>query len=149
SRVGSRLLGLDQARAVAIIAMMVFHFAPGVFIQLPQFEPLRNPILWFGRMATPAFVVVFGVTTGFVFLPRYVRHKPGNLSGRLRRRAFWILVCAIAITVPIWIRLGSSSEVDAWQCVFCLYSVLLFYALALAVLPHWLRWLSRHTELRA
>src|SRR6478672_11037322 len=78
SRPGSRLLGLDQARAVAIIAMMVFHFAPGVFIQLPRFEPFRDPVLWFGRMATPAFVVVFGVTAGFVFLSRYVRGKPGN-----------------------------------------------------------------------
>ncbi len=37
----TRLFGLDQARAVAILAMMVFHFAPGVFIQLPKLMPLR------------------------------------------------------------------------------------------------------------
>jgi hypothetical protein len=149
NRAASRLLGLDQARAVAIISMMVFHFAPGVFVQLPQLEPLRNPVLWFGRMATPAFVVVFGVTTGFVFLPRYLRRKPGDLPRRLRRRAFWILVCAVAVTVPVWIRYAASGVADAWQWVFGIYSVLLFYAVALAVLPLWLRWLTRHTELRA
>ncbi|HTK77985.1 MAG TPA: acyltransferase family protein [Gemmataceae bacterium] len=149
NRAGSRLLGLDQARAVAIIAMMVFHFAPGVLIQLPRLEPLRNPVLWFGRMATPAFVVVFGVTAGFVFLPRFALRKPGDLPGRLRRRAFWILVCAVAVTVPVWIRLAVGDVADVWQWVFGLYSVLLFYALALALLPLWLRWLSRHTEVRA
>jgi hypothetical protein len=142
-------LGLDQARAVAIIAMMVFHFAPGVLIQLPRLEPLRNPVLWFGRMATPAFVVVFGVTAGFVFLPRFVLRKPRDLPGRLHRRAFWVLVCAVAITIPVWIRLAVSEVGDTWQWVFGLYSVLLFYALAMELLPLWLRWLARHTELRA
>jgi hypothetical protein len=149
SRAGSRLLGLDQARAVAIIAMMVFHFAPGVLVQLPRLEPLRNPVLWFGRMATPAFVVVFGVTAGFVFLPRFVQGRPGDVPERLRRRAFWVLVCAVAITVPVWIRFFANGVTDTWQCVFGLYSVLLFYGLALALLPLWLRWLSRHTEVRA
>jgi hypothetical protein len=142
-------LGLDQARAVAIIAMMVFHFAPGVLVQLPRLEPLRNPVLWFGRMATPAFVVVVGVTAGIVFLPRFVQGKPGYVPERLRRRAFWVFVCAVAITVPVWIRFVVNGVTDTWQCVFGLYSVLLFYGLALALLPLWLGWLSRHTEVRA
>lgn len=143
------MLGLDQARAVAILAMMVFHFAPGVFAQMPQFEPLRTPVLWFGRMATPAFVVVFGVTCGFVFLPRFARGAPGDLPTRLPRRAFWILVCAIAVTLPVWIHYAANGVSDGWQWVFGLYTVLLFYAVALAVLPLWLRWLSRQTEVRA
>jgi uncharacterized membrane protein len=148
-RAGSRFLGLDQARALAIIAMMVFHFAPGLFIHVPALEPMREPVLWFGRMATPAFATVFGVTAGFVLLPRYIRGEVRDTPSRLRRRAGLIFVCAIAITVPLWARLASRGVGDFWQWAFGLYSVLLFYSLAFLLLPLWLRWLSRHTAARA
>jgi hypothetical protein len=143
------LYGLDQARAVAIMAMMAFHFAPGLFMHLPSLQPLVSSVLWFGRMATPAFVTVFGVTAGFVFLPKFVRGQPGDIPYRLRRRAFWIFVCAIAITIPSWIKLATRGESYVWPWLYKFYSVLLFYAIALVIVPYWLRWLSRHTEVRA
>jgi uncharacterized membrane protein len=149
ARAGDRFLGLDQARALAIIAMMVFHFAPGLFIQIPSLEPLRTPVLWFGRTATPAFATVFGITAGFVLLPRYVRGDVGNTPQRLRRRAGLILLCAIAITVPLWAKLLARNVTDFWPWAFGLYSVLLFYALGFLLLPLWLRWLQRQTAARA
>jgi Acyltransferase family len=148
-RAGGRFLGLDQARALAIIAMMVSHFGPGLFIHVSALEPLRTPLLWFGRAATPAFATVFGVTVGFVLLPRFVRGDRGETVRRLWRRAGLIFLCAIAITVPLWVQMERRGVTDAWQWVFGLYSVLLFYSLAFLSLPIWLRWLSRHTTARA
>ena len=144
-----RLLGLDQARAVAILAMMVFHFAPGVFVQLPKLEPIRDPVLWFGRSATPMFVTVFGVTVGFVFLPKYLRGEIAGTSRRLWRRALLIFFCSILITLPQWIRLSVREHSTIWEWFFALYSVLLFYAIALALLPFWLRWLTKQSLARS
>lgn len=131
------------------MAMMAFHFAPGVFKNIPDFRFLESPVLWFGRMATPAFVTIFGVTAGLVFLPKFVRGDPGDTPYRLRRRAFWVFVCAAIITVPHWFKLARHGTEYAWPWLFKSYSVLLFYAVALAILPLWLRFLSRQTEMRA
>ena len=140
-RPAPRLLGLDQARAAAILAMLVAHFAPGVFVQLPHLDHLRPAVYAFARLATPTFVVVFGVTIGFVYLPRYLRRGPRRTAAHLGRRAALMLVCAGVIAVPFWIQLGVSGETDRWVWLSGLYSVLLFYAVALALLPLWLGWI--------
>jgi hypothetical protein len=132
-RTTRRLTGLDQARAVAILAMLVAHFAPGALAQMPQLEPLRVPTLAFARLATPTFMVVFGLTVGFVYLPP----KPGT-ARRLVRRAGVLLVCTVVVAVPAWAHLFASEETNPWAWAFAAYSVLLFYALALATLPAWL-----------
>jgi len=142
-RPARRLLGLDQARAVAILAMLAAHFAPGAFVQVPRLEPLRAPVLAFARLATPTFVVVFGVTIGFVYLPRYLRGEPGPTARHLGRRARVMLLCAAVIALPGWAGLSREDLADPWAWLFGLYSVLLFYALALSLLPAWLRWVCR------
>jgi len=141
-RTSRRLTGLDQARAVAILAMLAAHFAPGLFAQVPAPEALRVPVLAFARLATPTFVVVFGVTVGFVYLPRYRRLGPGPTAAGLARRAGLLSLCAVIIALPPWGRLVVTGETDPGAWLSGLYSVLLFYVLALAVLPAWLRWLS-------
>lgn len=138
-RPARRLLGLDQARAVAILAMLAAHFAPGVFAQVPRLEPWRDGLNGFARLATPTFVVVFGVTIGFVYLPRYVGRDPRRAVVRLYRRTALMLVCAVVIAVPTWVQLAVEHTTDPWKWPYGLYSVLLFYALALVLLPAWLR----------
>src|SRR5262245_19965368 len=148
-RAGGRFVGLDQARALAIIAMMVSHFAPGLFIHVSALAPLRTSLLWFGRTATPAFATVFGVTAGFVLLPRYLRGDGRTTDRRLRHRAGLIFLCAVAITVPLWAHLAGRRGTDFWQWAFGLYSVLLFYSLSFLLLPYWMRFLSHQTTARA
>ena len=137
-----RLLGLDQARGAAILAMLVAHFAPGAFLQLPQLEPFRVPVFAFARLATPTFVVVFGVTIGFVYLPRYLRHGPRPTAAGLNRRAAVLMACAVLIAVPYWVQMVTAGESDVWVWLVGLYSVLLFYVIALVLLPAWLAWLG-------
>jgi Heparan-alpha-glucosaminide N-acetyltransferase, catalytic len=143
-----RLQGLDQARAVAIIAMILAHFAEGVFARLPGLASLHDPTMWFGRMATPAFMTIFGVTAGFVFLPRYLCGYSRETTRRLLRRAALVFLWAILITVPQWIRFANHGETDVWEYVFVAYSVLLFYTLGVALLPFWLSWLASNTILK-
>jgi Heparan-alpha-glucosaminide N-acetyltransferase, catalytic len=141
-RPSRRLLGLDQARGIAILAMLAAHFAPGVFGQVPRLEFLQVAVLAFARLATPTFVVVFGITIGFVYLPRYLRDGAGPTNSQLGRRAAILLLCAVVIALPLWGRLFADGDADPWLWFFGLYSVLLFYVLALANLPAWLRWLA-------
>lgn len=141
-RPARRLTGLDQARGVAILAMLAAHFAPGLFVQEPALQPLRVPVLAFARLATPTFVVVFGVTIGFVYLPRYRRLGPGPTASGLAHRAGVLSLCAVVIALPPWARLVVTGDTDPGAWLAGLYSVLLFYVLALAVLPAWMRWLA-------
>jgi hypothetical protein len=53
-----------------------------------------------------------------------------------------MLGCAAAVALPAWARLAAADGADPWAWAFGAYSVLLFYALALAALPRWLAWLS-------
>jgi hypothetical protein len=140
-----RLWGLDQARAVAIMAMILAHFAPGVFARMPALQGLHDPVMWFGRMATPAFMAIFGVTAGFVFLPRYVRSDSRETTRRLLRRSVVVFVCALLIAAPHWVRFASHGETNPWEYAFVTYSVLLFYTFGVASLPLWLHWLAKNT----
>ncbi len=150
-----RFLGLDQARALAILAMMVAHFAPGLFKQMPSLAPIETPVLWFGRTATPAFVVVFGVTIGFVFLPRYLKGDVEKTRRRLWRRTWLIVLCAALISVPHFVKTAThrpgpgEAAPTVWDWVFGTYTVLFFYAIALALLPTWLTWLRTWTTPKA
>ncbi|HVK12231.1 MAG TPA: acyltransferase family protein [Gemmataceae bacterium] len=150
-----RLLGLDQARALAILAMMVAHFAPGLFKQLPGLSSIETPVLWFGRTATPAFVVVFGVTVGIVFLPRFLKGDVERTRQRLWRRTGLIVLCAVLISVPHFVRMAvhrpgpGEPPPTVWDWVFGTYTVLFFYAIGLALLPAWLAWLKTWTAPKA
>jgi hypothetical protein len=129
--------------------MIGVHFAPGLFAHVPALDPVSAPVLWFGRTATPAFVTVFGLTVGFALMPRYRRGAEGQTARRLRARAGAVLAAAAVVSLPGQVRLVWSNSADAWQWLFGWYSVLLFYSLALALLPVWLRLLRRHTGPRA
>ncbi len=72
-----------------------------------------------------------------------------NGDQTIASRAVWILLFALLITVPLWIKLAAHEVTDVWQWVFGTYSVLLFYTIALALLPTWFHWLAPKPELRA
>lgn len=66
-----RLTFIDETRALAIISMIIAHFGPGVFQRLPSLQFLAEPVLFIGRFATTTFIVVFGITLGFVYFDRF------------------------------------------------------------------------------
>ena len=143
----SRFTAIDETRALAIISMMIMHFGPGVFQRLPALEPLAEPILFLGRFATTTFILVFGITVGFVHFDRFQGSARPRVLAALHSRARLLLLCAIAICIPTYINLWLAGDFQFNHWLFGTYSILSYYALALLSAPLWLRLLGQ-TPLR-
>lgn len=134
----ARLTLLDQSRALAIIAMIIFHFGEGALSRLPQLAHIGDYILLLGRLATPAFITVFGITAGFVYFKAIEKAGTAPVFSNIHRRTRFIVLGALAISIPAWINLliAQDSQFNHW--LFSFYSVLNFYALAFLSLPTWI-----------
>lgn len=142
-----RLGSIDETRAMAIISMMIMHFGPGVFDRVPALAGLAEPVLFLGRFATTTFVLVFGLTVGFVHYERYQGPRRAEVLAALYARARLLFLCAFIICVPNHINLLLAGERQLSPWLFNTYSILNYYALALLSVPLWLRWLGK-TPLR-
>ncbi|KAA5542774.1 DUF1624 domain-containing protein [Roseiconus nitratireducens] len=140
-----RYVQLDQTRGLAIAAMIVAHFGPGFYERLDISGVLLDSLLFFGRLATPSFIIVYGITLGLVYLPRYMSSRE-QTSIKLFRRSATVLSYAILISIPAVIDLVADAEPSdddfTWQFALCLYSVLLFYTLAMLITPLVLDWIK-------
>ncbi|MDG4554674.1 MAG: heparan-alpha-glucosaminide N-acetyltransferase domain-containing protein [Candidatus Competibacter sp.] len=142
-----RFTAIDETRALAIISMMIMHFGPGVFQRLPALEPLAEPVLFLGRFATTTFILVFGVTVGFVYHDRFQGPDRVRVLEAVHARSRLLALCALLICVPDYINLWLAGDYDFSHWLFKTYSILNYYALALVSVPLWLRALGR-TPLR-
>lgn len=134
----ARLTLLDQSRALAIIAMIIFHFSEGTINRIPQLAQVGDYILLIGRLATPAFITVFAITAGFVYFNSIAKAGTEPVFVKVRRRAYLITFSAFVICLPEWINLIIAQDYQFNHWLFSLYSVLNFYALAFLSLPLWL-----------
>lgn len=134
----ARLTVLDQSRALAIIAMIIFHFSVGTINRLPELAYIGDYILLVGRLATPAFITVFAITAGFVYFNAIEKAGTAPVFVKIRRRTQWIILGMLVICLPNWINLIIAQDYQLNHWLFKLYSVLNFYALAFLSLPIWL-----------
>jgi uncharacterized membrane protein len=142
-RFADRLNSIDQLRALAIIAMMIAHFGPGVLARFPA-SAVADPILFCGRFATVTFVLVFGITIGFVYYDRFHSKERVRIRSRLLARAALVFLFAVIISIPGYWELWSEDTVDPLRWLLASYSVLGFYVLALVSAPVWLMMLGRN-----
>lgn len=142
-----RFTAIDETRALAIISMMIMHFGPGVFQRLPALEALAEPVLFLGRFATTTFILVFGVTVGFVYYDRFQGPDRARVLEAVQTRSRLLVLCALAICVPDYINLWLAGDFNSSHWLFKTYSILNYYTLALLSVPLWLRALGR-TPLR-
>ncbi len=107
----SRLPGLDTLRAVAILAVMLFHTN---YLQPLLLQPLGE----FGWMGVDLFFVLSGYLIGSQLLKPFTRGQRPSLTAFYRRRAFRILpaywvVLALYYAWPQW---REAPEIaPAWQ----------------------------------
>lgn len=139
----NRLLCIDQARAIAIAAMIIAHFAPGVVERLTMPKLLADFILSLGRIATPGFAAIFGVTVGLVYLPKFLGAGGGAATKGLLRRAFMVTTCAFLVAIPRYAWQWPVPRMFNVSNLYSSYSVLLFYAIALLTMPIWLKLIAR------
>ncbi len=134
-----RFTAIDETRALAIISMMIMHFGPGVFQRLPALAPLAEPVLFWGRFATTTFILVFGVTVGFVYYERFQGPSRPQVLKAVHARSRLLVLCALLICVPTYINLALTGDFNGSRWLFSTYSILNYYALALLSVPLWLR----------
>ena len=137
ARKPDRLLSLDRARGVAILLMLIAHLGPGVLSRLPISATMSDLVLLLGRAATTAFVVVFGLTCGFVYGPR-IAQAPAQALRRAGRRSLLVLAAALVV-VPFrwahWLPTPADGGHEVWPLIFVGYSVLVYYAIGVLLLP--------------
>ena len=95
-----RFTAIDETRALAIISMMIMLFGPGVFQRIPALAPLAEPVLFWGRFATTTFILVFGVTVGFVYYERFQGTSRPQVLKAVHARSRLLVLCALLICVP-------------------------------------------------
>ena len=134
-----RFTAIDETRALAIISMMIMHFGPGVFQRLPALAPLAEPVLFWGRFATTTFILVFGVTVGFVYYERFQGPSRPQVLKAVHARSRLLVLCALLICAPTYINLALTGDFNGSRWLFSTYSILNYYALALLSVPLWLR----------
>jgi hypothetical protein len=126
------VLGLNLTRSLLVLLVISAHWAAGLLGRLPeQIAPVHKylyPIFSFG---TPGFAIIFGVSCGYVFYPRFAR-VAGSLINTIRTGA--VLVGAGILTlgvIRIATLLAQGKELSSTQLFNSFYSVLPFYFLAI------------------
>lgn len=132
-----RFIALDQVRGLAIICMILAHFGPGLYDRVGLSGAPLDFLSLIGRMATPAFVLIFGITLAIVYIPRAQRNPVAARAG-LIKRSLLVLACAFVIALPESIVLFVNGAPDStngfwFDLLLCQYNVLLFYAVAIFV----------------
>jgi len=97
-----------------------------------------DPILFWGHFATVMFIIVFGITLGFVHYRRFFSSDRVRAVSRLKRRTRLVLICAIIVCVPGYVALWVHGPVKLVDLAFATYSPLNFYVLGLLSAPYWL-----------
>ena len=134
-----RLSFVDQTRALAIMAMILMHFGPGLLERLPTLGPSAELILVAGRFATPAFITVFGVTVGLVYGHRFADGSDAKAKTKLLARARDVIIAALLLAIPRYTLLADDGSLAFDSAAYATYSVLNYYVLGLATMPFWLR----------
>lgn len=114
--------------------MIVAHFGPGLWERIELQGVILSLFSIFARLATPTFIVVFGFTLAFAYLPKAQLGQKA-LRVKLITRSVKVLFAAIFISIPAYIGTLSSEYYWADSLLLDLllntYSVLIFYAMAI------------------
>ena len=129
-----RFIPIDQIRGLAISAMILAHFGPGIWDRIGITGPLLDVLLLIGRFATPTFIAIFGFTIAFAYISKS-RNNPAAVRAKLFKRSGVVLLSAIVVSLPSMISTLQSE--DYWggslilNLLLNLYGVLIFYTLAI------------------
>jgi len=130
----ARLPGLDEARAVAIGALILAHFAPAILERGLVGDGIATAILLIARFATPGFIVIFGVSAGLVYAPDFAEGRAAAGRRRLRRRVRLLLISSLLVAAPGYAAAWRSGDLDLGGFILASYGILTFYLLAVCSL---------------
>ena len=129
-----RFIAIDQVRGLAIAAMVLAHFGPAIWDRIGLDGLARDAVGMIGRLATPTFIAIFGITIAFAYLPQAQR-DPAATRAKLLLRTRKVFFAAVLVAVPQIIATFMSDT--PWggsmplSLVLDLYGVLAFYVFAI------------------
>lgn len=122
-----------------MLLLIAIHFTPGLLpylpVDAPRIDRLLEPVY---RLGTPSFAMAFGLGIGYFYIPQMLR-------GSIRILPRILISCAIVaagIAILGTTRLLIDAQAGGGRApmlVRFLYSVLLYYMLALPSIPLWAR----------
>lgn len=126
---------VNVIRGIMVMILIFVHWSPGVFERLSiDYLYVTNP---FFRIAAPGFAIIFGLATG---LYTFSKFRADYQSALLRVRAGFSMVL-IGLSILAIIKFlnakASGQSIGINWPVDLIYSVLLYYLLALATVPIW------------
>ncbi len=130
------------------MSMVLAHFGPGIIERVPALGAYRDAVLFWGHFATVTFILVFGITVGFVHYERFYSDNRKKIVSRLYARARLVLICALLIGIPGFAKECTGGRFEFIPCLLEFYSPLNFYLLGFLSAPLWLMALGRQQPLR-
>lgn len=101
-----RVEAIDMARGAAMLFVCLAHFS-GAYLA-PRGAEVSGPLAMVGMIASPTFMMISGVTTGFLGV-LYPRSLPRLQRRLLDRGVFTLLVGHFVLALSIAVRSGSLS----------------------------------------
>ncbi len=133
-----RLLCIDCARGMAILFMIMVHFLFPVAKYFPELEAYVIGLLFIGRCATPGFVAVFGITIGYVYLPRWTNGRKCKIVTKLFLRSVVLMISTLILSFTDIYALIDNGNLSITNLLWSSYSILGFYTLAVLIIPGYL-----------
>lgn len=131
-------------RGILIANVVADHWFPGLLNRLPAsfafLQDLFDPIF---NLATPGFAIVFGMSLGYYYYPKYRDNRP-----RVRHMInFGLLLIAVSLLIDEVLEIAEDAVhgIRLTRYIFWnnLFGSLLYYFIALATAPVWFRIIGR------
>ncbi|HEX6929907.1 MAG TPA: heparan-alpha-glucosaminide N-acetyltransferase [Gammaproteobacteria bacterium] len=128
--VGGRYREVDIARGVAVVLMVVFHFAWDLdHFGLVDADMLNGPWYWFGRLIGSLFIFILGLSMQLA-----VERKPAAFAFYMRRGA-GLLALGAAVSLGTWFVLPDGYVVFGILSLLGVLCLLLYPLRRLPPLP--------------
>lgn len=138
-------LWVNVVRALLVGVVISEHwlvaFAPSFYQSI---QPLFGPIF---NLATPGFVLVFGLSLGYSQLPKFEKDRSKSSRGLVLAAAIVLVGAVVGGLAKLALYPLSGQAPTSTEAAMSFFSVLLYYGIALLTAPLWFRWLTRSKNL--
>lgn len=126
---------VNATRGAMVLLLVFIHWSPGIFERLSiDYERFTNPLF---RIATPGFAIIFGLSMGLYIFRRF--DTDFNMAIRRLGKSFFVLSMGIGLLAFInYCNLLLTNQLPhRYLETELLFSVLLYYLIAIVSVPFW------------
>ena len=135
---------VNVLRGMLVFILVMGHWFEGLLNRLPSsLSGLGEVAMPLFNAATPGFALLFGLSLGYTFLPRYTFDAPGVTRALYRAAGIVAVGVVVRSVTDLGVLSLSGKAIDSTMFFGSFYSALLYYALALLTAPWWFRFISR------